>query len=98
MVPHVTIETKILRALDISEQGERVMALMGVPDQTKGEALVLLSTIEIDQPGLRSALAATGVPNLWIPRVIHRVDAIPALASGKLDLVGCKKLAEQAVA
>lgn len=98
MVPHETIETKILRALNISEQGERVMALMGVPDQTKGEALVLLSTIEVDQPALRAALAATGVPNLWIPRTIHRVDAIPALASGKLDLVGCKKLAEQAVA
>jgi acyl-[acyl-carrier-protein]-phospholipid O-acyltransferase/long-chain-fatty-acid--[acyl-carrier-protein] ligase len=98
MVPHETIETKILHALNISEQGERVMALMGVPDSTKGEALVLLSTIEVDQPALRSALAATGVPNLWIPRTIHRVDAIPALASGKLDLVGCKKLAEEAMA
>ena len=98
MVPHETIETKILHALNISEQGERVMALMGVPDSTKGEALVLLSTIEVDQPALRSALAATGVPNLWIPRTIYRVDAIPALASGKLDLVGCKKLAEEAMA
>jgi acyl-[acyl-carrier-protein]-phospholipid O-acyltransferase/long-chain-fatty-acid--[acyl-carrier-protein] ligase len=97
MVPHETIETKILRALNIGEQGERVMAVMGVPDQTKGEALVLLSTIEVDQSALRSALAATGVPNLWIPRTIHRVEAIPALASGKLDLVGCKKLAEEAM-
>jgi acyl-[acyl-carrier-protein]-phospholipid O-acyltransferase/long-chain-fatty-acid--[acyl-carrier-protein] ligase len=98
MVPHETIETKILHALNFSEQGERVMALMGVPDQAKGEALVLLSTVDVDQPALRSALAATGVPNLWIPRIIHRVDAIPALASGKLDLVGCKKLAEEAMA
>jgi acyl-[acyl-carrier-protein]-phospholipid O-acyltransferase/long-chain-fatty-acid--[acyl-carrier-protein] ligase len=71
---------------------------MGVPDATKGEALVLLSTIDVDQHALRSALAATGVPNLWIPRTIYRVEAIPALASGKLDLVGCKKLAEEAVA
>jgi acyl-[acyl-carrier-protein]-phospholipid O-acyltransferase/long-chain-fatty-acid--[acyl-carrier-protein] ligase len=98
MVPHETIETKVLRALSIDEQGERIIAIMGVPDATKGEALVLLSTIELDQPALRSALAATGVPNLWIPRTIHRVDAIPALASGKLDLVGCKKLAEEAMA
>src|SRR3954463_10948159 len=98
MVPHETIETRILRALDLNEQGERILAVMGVPDSTKGEALVLLTTIEVNQPALRSALAATGVPNLWIPRTIHRVDAIPALASGKLDLVGCKKLAEQAVA
>jgi acyl-[acyl-carrier-protein]-phospholipid O-acyltransferase/long-chain-fatty-acid--[acyl-carrier-protein] ligase len=98
MVPHETIETKILGALNIGEQGERVLAIMGVPDAVKGEALVLLTTIELDQATLRSSLAATGVPNLWIPRTIHRVDAIPALASGKLDLVGCKRLAEQAVA
>jgi acyl-[acyl-carrier-protein]-phospholipid O-acyltransferase/long-chain-fatty-acid--[acyl-carrier-protein] ligase len=95
MVPHETIEQKIMTALNI-EQGERVVTVMGVPDSTKGEALVLLSSIEIDQSKLRAALAAAGVPNLWIPRTIRRVEAIPVLASGKLDLVNCKKLAEQA--
>src|SRR3954462_12445096 len=98
MVPHETIETKVLRALSIDEQGERIIAIMGVPDATKGEALVLLSTIDIDQPALRASLAGAGVPNLWIPRTIRRIDAVPALASGKLDLVGCKKMAEEAVA
>jgi acyl-[acyl-carrier-protein]-phospholipid O-acyltransferase / long-chain-fatty-acid--[acyl-carrier-protein] ligase len=97
MVPHETIEQKILRALNIEEQGERIIAVMGVPDATKGEALVLLSTLDIEKQALRAALAAAGVPNLWIPRTISRVDAIPALASGKLDLVGCKKMAEAAV-
>jgi acyl-[acyl-carrier-protein]-phospholipid O-acyltransferase/long-chain-fatty-acid--[acyl-carrier-protein] ligase len=98
MVPHETIEQKILRALNLDEQGERIIAIMGVPDAAKGEALVLLSTLEIDQPALRSALSGAGVPNLWIPRTIHRIDAVPVLASGKLDLVGCKKMAEEAVA
>ncbi|HZE56324.1 MAG TPA: AMP-binding protein [Chthoniobacterales bacterium] len=98
MVPHETIEQKILRALNIEEQGERIITVMGVPDATKGEALVLLSTIDIDQPTLRSALSGAGVPNLWIPRMIQRIDAVPVLASGKLDLVGCKKLAEEALA
>jgi acyl-[acyl-carrier-protein]-phospholipid O-acyltransferase/long-chain-fatty-acid--[acyl-carrier-protein] ligase len=98
MVPHETIEQKILRALNIEEQGERIIAIMGVPDATKGEALVLLSTIDIDQPALRTSLSGAGVPNLWIPRTIRRIEAVPALASGKLDLVGCKKLAEEAVA
>jgi acyl-[acyl-carrier-protein]-phospholipid O-acyltransferase/long-chain-fatty-acid--[acyl-carrier-protein] ligase len=97
MVPHETIEQKILAALNIEEQGERIVAIMGVPDQAKGEALVLLSTLEIDQPSLRSALSAAGLPNLWIPRTIERVDTIPVLASGKMDLVNCKKLAEQAL-
>jgi acyl-[acyl-carrier-protein]-phospholipid O-acyltransferase/long-chain-fatty-acid--[acyl-carrier-protein] ligase len=98
MVPHETIEQKILRALNIEEQGERIIAIMGVPDATKGEALILLTTIDIDQSALRASLSGAGVPNLWIPRTIRRIEAVPALASGKLDLVGCKKLAEEAVA
>jgi acyl-[acyl-carrier-protein]-phospholipid O-acyltransferase/long-chain-fatty-acid--[acyl-carrier-protein] ligase len=97
MVPHETIEQKILAALKIDEQGERIISVMGVPDPAKGEALVLLSTLEIDLQELRPALAEAGVPNLWIPRTIRRVEVIPVLASGKLDLVGCKKLAEEAV-
>ena len=92
-----TIEQKILAALKIDE-GERIIAVMGVPDSVKGEALVLLSSIDIDLPQLRSALAESGVPNLWIPRTVRRIDAIPVLASGKLDLAACKKLAEEAVA
>ena len=68
---------------------------MGVTDAAKGEALVLLSSIDVDLPKLRATLAETGVPNLWIPRILRRVDAIPLLASGKLDLVACKALAEQ---
>jgi acyl-[acyl-carrier-protein]-phospholipid O-acyltransferase/long-chain-fatty-acid--[acyl-carrier-protein] ligase len=98
MVPHETIEQKILAALQIDEQGERIIAVMGVPDPVKGEALVLLSTFDIDLQQLRAALARSGVPNLWIPRTVRRVDLIPAVASGKLDLVGCKKMAEEAVA
>jgi acyl-[acyl-carrier-protein]-phospholipid O-acyltransferase/long-chain-fatty-acid--[acyl-carrier-protein] ligase len=33
------------------------------------------------------------VPNLWIPKTIKRVETIPLLASGKLDLVRCKEIA-----
>jgi acyl-[acyl-carrier-protein]-phospholipid O-acyltransferase/long-chain-fatty-acid--[acyl-carrier-protein] ligase len=36
------------------------------------------------------------VPNLWVPRTIRRVDEIPLLASGKLDLGKCKDLAAAA--
>jgi acyl-[acyl-carrier-protein]-phospholipid O-acyltransferase/long-chain-fatty-acid--[acyl-carrier-protein] ligase len=96
MVPHETIEQKILAALTIDEHSERFIAVMGVADAAKGEALVLLSTRELDLTTLRAALSGAGVPNLWIPKTIRRVEAIPVLASGKLDLAGCKKLAEQA--
>jgi acyl-[acyl-carrier-protein]-phospholipid O-acyltransferase/long-chain-fatty-acid--[acyl-carrier-protein] ligase len=95
MVPHETVEAAILAALTTEEQAERIIAIMGVADAGKGEALVLLSSIDVDLPSLRTALASAGVPNLWIPRTVRRVDAIPVLASGKLDLAGCKTLAEQ---
>jgi acyl-[acyl-carrier-protein]-phospholipid O-acyltransferase/long-chain-fatty-acid--[acyl-carrier-protein] ligase len=96
MVPHETIEEKILLVLPATGHSERVIAIVGVADEAKGEALVLLSTMDVDLPGIRAALSEIGVPNLWIPKVVRRVDAIPLLASGKLDLAGCKKLAMEA--
>jgi acyl-[acyl-carrier-protein]-phospholipid O-acyltransferase/long-chain-fatty-acid--[acyl-carrier-protein] ligase len=96
MVPHETIEQKIITVLSL-EQSERTIAIMGVADAAKGEALVILSSIELDLGALRSALVESGVPNLWIPKTVRRVEAIPVLASGKLDLAGCKQLAEAAV-
>jgi acyl-[acyl-carrier-protein]-phospholipid O-acyltransferase/long-chain-fatty-acid--[acyl-carrier-protein] ligase len=95
MVPHEAIEQRIAQSLGISGESDRVIALMGVPDEAKGEALVLLSAIEIDLPALRASLSAAGIPNLWIPKFVRRVEAIPVLASGKLNLARCKELAEQ---
>ncbi len=97
MVPHELVEQKILQALKMDDS-ERVLAVMGVPDETKGEALVLLTSTPIDPQELRSALRAAEVPNLWVPRTIRQVEAIPVLASGKLDLGQCKELAATAVA
>lgn len=93
MVPHEMIEQKILAALKLDAHSERVIAVMGVPDEAKGEAIVLLSSVEIDLPELRKALRDAEVPNLWVPRIVRQVEAIPILASGKLDLGRCKELA-----
>ena len=93
MVPHETVETRIVEALGWGRESERVCALTAIPDEAKGEALVLLSTREIDVPELRKKLAEGGTPNLWIPRVIRQVEAIPVLGSGKLDIKRCKELA-----
>jgi acyl-[acyl-carrier-protein]-phospholipid O-acyltransferase/long-chain-fatty-acid--[acyl-carrier-protein] ligase len=96
MVPHEVIEQRVLTALKLETHSERVVAVMGVPDEAKGEAIVLLSSIDIDSQQLRAALRAAEVPNLWVPRVIRRVEGIPLLASGKLDLGKCKELAAAA--
>jgi acyl-[acyl-carrier-protein]-phospholipid O-acyltransferase / long-chain-fatty-acid--[acyl-carrier-protein] ligase len=95
MVPHETIESKIVDLLGLSGRDERPLAVMGVQDEAKGEALVLLSAVDIDLAELRSKLHEAGVPNLWIPKQVQRVEAIPVLASGKLDLKKCQALAIQ---
>jgi acyl-[acyl-carrier-protein]-phospholipid O-acyltransferase / long-chain-fatty-acid--[acyl-carrier-protein] ligase len=95
MVPHETIEQKIVSVLPTGEHSERVIAVVGVTDAMKGEALVILSSVDLDLPSVRAALSKIGVPNLWIPKTVRRVDAIPVLASGKLDLAGCKTLAAE---
>jgi acyl-[acyl-carrier-protein]-phospholipid O-acyltransferase/long-chain-fatty-acid--[acyl-carrier-protein] ligase len=96
MVPHEMDEQRVLSALQLDAQSERVIAIMGIPDEAKGEVLVLLSSIEVDLQQLRAALREAEVPNLWVPRTVRRVDAIPLLASGKLDLGRCKELAAAA--
>jgi acyl-[acyl-carrier-protein]-phospholipid O-acyltransferase/long-chain-fatty-acid--[acyl-carrier-protein] ligase len=92
MVPHETVESKIGEALALPKD-ERVIAIAGIPDEAKGEALVLLTAHDIDAADLRKKLADAGLPNLWIPRIVKRIDTIPILASGKLDLAKCKELA-----
>jgi acyl-[acyl-carrier-protein]-phospholipid O-acyltransferase/long-chain-fatty-acid--[acyl-carrier-protein] ligase len=94
MVPHESVEQKIVDLLDLSGKDERVIAIMGVQDEAKGEALVLLSSVDVDLTQLRDKLRDAGVPNLWIPKKISRVDAIPVLASGKLDLRKCQELVQ----
>ena len=95
MVPHETVESRIVEALDLANEGERTCAIMGIPDEAKGEALVLLTTREIDGGDLRKKLNDAGVPNLWVPKTIRKIEAIPVLASGKLDLQKCKELAAE---
>jgi acyl-[acyl-carrier-protein]-phospholipid O-acyltransferase/long-chain-fatty-acid--[acyl-carrier-protein] ligase len=95
MVPHETIEQKIIDLLELSGRDERPIAIVGVHDEAKGEALVLLSAVDLDLAELRKKLQEAGVPNLWIPKQVHRVDSIPVLASGKLDLKKCQALAAE---
>ncbi len=93
MVPHEALEHKIVDLLDLSGKDERTVAIVGVRDEAKGEALVLLSAVDIDLAELRDKLREAGIPNLWIPKRIQRVVAIPVLASGKLNLKKCQELA-----
>ena len=97
MVPHGTVEQAILQAFRLEDSEIPVVAITGARDNTKGESLVLFTAVDIDLVTLREKLIAEGIPNLWIPRRIRRVDAIPVLASGKLDLRMLRTIAQQSV-
>jgi acyl-[acyl-carrier-protein]-phospholipid O-acyltransferase/long-chain-fatty-acid--[acyl-carrier-protein] ligase len=90
MVPHEAVEQKIIELLGFSGKDERLVAIVGVQDESKGEALILLAAVDVDLAQLRDKLRDAGVPNLWIPKKVCRVDSIPVLASGKLDLKKCQ--------
>jgi acyl-[acyl-carrier-protein]-phospholipid O-acyltransferase / long-chain-fatty-acid--[acyl-carrier-protein] ligase len=79
---------------------ENNAVVLSVPDERKGEQLVLVTDkVGADRAALLSAARAQGVPELWVPRSIVVVDAIPVLASGKVDFMATNEmLARQKVA
>ncbi|MEX2044487.1 MAG: AMP-binding protein [Opitutus sp.] len=93
MVPHGTVEQKIIEAFGWDQMESPTLFVTSVPDVTKGEALVLLTTNEVTADVLRTKLMELGLPNLWVPRMIRRVEKIPMLGTGKIDLKGCRELA-----
>src|SRR5881275_828009 len=96
MVPHEALEQKIIAALGLDGKDERIIAIVGIQDESKGEALILLAAVDVDLAQLRDKLRDAGVPNLWIPKKICRADSIPVLASGKLNLKKCQERAAAA--
>jgi acyl-[acyl-carrier-protein]-phospholipid O-acyltransferase/long-chain-fatty-acid--[acyl-carrier-protein] ligase len=96
MVPHGTVEQKINEVYQIDQNEGPAIVVVGVPDSSKGEALVLLTSLDLNGDDLRERLFKAGLPNLWIPKIIRRVEKIPLLGSGKTDLKGCRQLAIEA--
>jgi acyl-[acyl-carrier-protein]-phospholipid O-acyltransferase/long-chain-fatty-acid--[acyl-carrier-protein] ligase len=73
-----------------------MLAVTSVADEKKGERLVVLHTLAEEQLAeLMSRLEDCGLPNLWIPRSnhFHRIEAIPVLGTGKMDIRAVKKMA-----
>jgi acyl-[acyl-carrier-protein]-phospholipid O-acyltransferase/long-chain-fatty-acid--[acyl-carrier-protein] ligase len=100
MVPHETVEAAVNKVLGLDAESERRIAIVGVPDEQKGEAIVLLSTIagpalEQECIDLRYKLLDEGLSSLWCPKHIIPVTEIPVLASGKLDIKGCETLVKR---
>jgi acyl-[acyl-carrier-protein]-phospholipid O-acyltransferase/long-chain-fatty-acid--[acyl-carrier-protein] ligase len=94
MVPHIKIEDKLHDLAGVTEQ---VFAVTALPDEKKGERIVVITTLPAEKlaPVLEK-LPQCDLPALWKPRAnqFFHVDALPMLGTGKIDLRGVKALAQ----
>ena len=92
MVPHIKIEDTIHEVVKAEEQ---LCVVTCVPDEKKGERLAVLHLDSIDPEEAVSHLKSSQLPNLWIPdlKMFFKVDAIPLLGTGKIDLSSVKSMA-----
>jgi len=95
MVPHIKVEDILQELAGVTEQ---TFVVTAVPDEKKGERLVVLHTL--DEPKLEECLEKLGksdLPALWRPRKDQflRIENLPYLGTGKLDLRKARGLALQ---
>ena len=95
MVPHIKIEEELN---ELAGNTEQVFSVSAVPDEKKGERIVVLHTLtEEELAPVLAKLADCNLPPLWKPRPnqFFHVDALPYLGSGKLDLRALKTQAAE---
>jgi acyl-[acyl-carrier-protein]-phospholipid O-acyltransferase/long-chain-fatty-acid--[acyl-carrier-protein] ligase len=96
MVPHQKIEDELHKVLGTNE---RICVVTSVPDERRGERLVVLHTglNGMDLHSLVEGLTQQGLPNLWIPseKDFKQIAEMPVLGSGKVDLRRVKEMAQE---
>lgn len=88
MVPHLRLEEAV------SDMTPAFVT--GVPDERRGERLVMLYTNpEVTAETIQRRLQTSELPPLWIPKRedMYLVENIPVLANGKVDLKGARAVA-----
>lgn len=95
MVPHGRIEEALHTAIKTEE---RVFAVTSVRDEKKGERLAVVHCHDHEQINVvLKELKGTGLPNIFIPKArdFIRVEELPILGTGKMDLKALKQIAEE---
>jgi acyl-[acyl-carrier-protein]-phospholipid O-acyltransferase/long-chain-fatty-acid--[acyl-carrier-protein] ligase len=95
MIPHLKIEDKLHELAGATEQS---FAVTSIADDRKGERIVVLHTLPEERlkPCLEK-LPESSLPPMWKPRPnqFFRVEALPYLGTGKLDLRRLREVAQQ---
>jgi len=95
MVPHIKVEEKLQ---ELAAAPEQVFVVTAVPDEKKGERLIVLHTLaEAALDEVLEKLGQLDLPALWKPRPdqFRRIEAMPYLGTGKLDLRRVKELGNE---
>jgi acyl-[acyl-carrier-protein]-phospholipid O-acyltransferase/long-chain-fatty-acid--[acyl-carrier-protein] ligase len=93
MVPHIRVEEKLHELLEADGQ---VLAVTAIPDEKKGERLIVLHTLKEDVLiACLEKFAKCDLPALWKPRPDQflSIEQLPYLGTGKLDLRRLRELA-----
>ena len=93
MVPHIKVEETLH---ELAESTDQEFAVTALPDEKKGERLIVLHTVPDEALGrCLTRLGASDLPALWKPRPDQfvRVEALPYLGTGKLDLRRLREMA-----
>ena len=90
MISLTIVEEEIL---DACNDNELEIAATCLPDQRKGEKIILLATNNLDKNKLKKLLSVANVNPLYHPAQIIMVKEIPKLGSGKTDFGVTKKIA-----
>jgi acyl-[acyl-carrier-protein]-phospholipid O-acyltransferase/long-chain-fatty-acid--[acyl-carrier-protein] ligase len=90
MISLTTVEEEILDALNTKDIE---IAATCLPDQRKGEKIVILATNNLDESHLKKLLLDAKINPLFHPAQVILVDEIPKLGSGKTDFGETKKIA-----
>ncbi len=92
MVPHGAVEDE----LHVRLGQQQVVAVTSIPDEKRGERLVVLYTKRVtDNESLHRFMGESPLPNLWKPgkECYLEVEKLPILGTGKLDLKGIRDIA-----
>jgi acyl-[acyl-carrier-protein]-phospholipid O-acyltransferase/long-chain-fatty-acid--[acyl-carrier-protein] ligase len=80
--------TAVEEALSPLLKGRKEIAVLSVPDEVKGEKLIVVTNLkDLDAGEVRRTLKAQGFSELVCPRVIHYLEEIPKLGNGKTNYV-----------
>jgi acyl-[acyl-carrier-protein]-phospholipid O-acyltransferase/long-chain-fatty-acid--[acyl-carrier-protein] ligase len=88
------VSLEVVEKLAVAASPAHPHAATSVPDEKRGEAIILFSTDPaLSREHLQQAARDHGLPEIAIPRAIRLLDALPVLGTGKTDYQTLKAMA-----